>query len=62
MKTITAIRRRFWADHPQFKGSFRKTYRHNRYNATIRTSFNMWLDGIHKDGKISDSLANRATL
>jgi len=62
MKTITAIRRQFWADHQQFKGSFRKTYRHNRYNATIRSAFCFWLDGIHKDGQISDSLANRATL
>ena len=62
MKTITAVRRQFWADHPQFANAFRKTYRHNRYNATIRISFNMWLDGLHKDGEISESLANRATL
>ena len=62
MKTITAIRRQFWADHPQFSNAFRKTYRQNRYNATIRSCFVEYVDSLNKGGDITDSLANRATL
>lgn len=62
MKTIAAIRRQFWADHPQFKGAFRKTYRQNRYNATIRSHFVEYIDHLSKSGDITESLANRATL
>ena len=62
MKTITAIRRQFWADHPQFKDAYRKTYRQNRYNATIRSYFVEYVDCLERNGEISESLANRATL
>lgn len=62
MKTVTAVRRLFWATHPQFKDAFRKTYRQNRYNATIRSYFVDFVDSYNKSGEISDSLANRVTL
>jgi len=62
MKTITAIRRQFWADHPQFADAYRKTYRQNRYNATIRAYFVEFVDMLERNGEISESLANRATL
>lgn len=62
MNTITAIRRQFWADHPQFADAYRKTYRQNRYNATIRSCFVQFVDSLERDGEISESLANRATL
>lgn len=62
MKTISDIRRQFWADHPQFKDEYRKTYRQNRYNTTIRCSFVDYVDYLERNGEISESLANRATL
>ena len=62
MKTVTAIRRQFWADNPQFYGAYRKTYRQNQYNATIRSYFVAFVDNLERSGEISESLANRATL
>lgn len=62
MKTITAIRRQFWAYHPQFAGAYRKTYRQNQYNATIRSCFVEFVDTLERNGEISESLANGATL
>jgi len=62
MKTITQVRAAFWEEHPQFKPEFRVKKRQNDYNATIRTYFCDWLDSIHRDGRINESLANRATL
>jgi len=62
MNTITAIRRQFWADHPQFADAYRKTYRQNRYNATIRACFVEFVDMLERNGEISESLATRATL
>jgi hypothetical protein len=62
MKTISSIRHQFWADNPQFKGAYRKTYRQNRYNATIRSAFVEYVNYLECNGEISESLANRATL
>ena len=62
MKTVTSVRRLFWESHPQFSNAFRKTYRQNRYNATIRSVFVEFVDSLNRDGEISDSLANRVTL
>lgn len=62
MKTITEIRNSFWESHPEFKAHFRKTYRHNKYNATIRSCFVAYVDGLERDNQITSALANRATL
>ena len=62
MKTVTEVRNAFWASHEEFQSEFRKTWRQNRYNATIRSSFVMFVDNLHRDGQISDNLKNRATL
>jgi hypothetical protein len=62
MKTQAQVRAAFWEQHPQFKNEYRKTYRQNQYNATIRTTFCDWTDDLMKDNIISESLCNRVTL
>lgn len=62
MKTLTQLRTSFWQAHPEHTGSFRKTYRQNQYNATIRTAFVDYVDSLARDGIISEKLSNRATL
>lgn len=62
MKTVNEIRSAFWDAHPEFKSEFRKTYRQNQYNATIRTAFVDYIDSLHKNGQIKEVLANRITL
>lgn len=62
INSITGVRNDFWHSHPQFKNEYRKTYRQNQYNATIRTCFVDYVDYLQKDGIISESLANRVTL
>ena len=62
MKTLTQLRASFWQTHPEHTESFRKTYRQNQYNATIRTAFVDYVDSLARDGIISEKLAERATL
>jgi hypothetical protein len=62
MKTITEVRKAFWAYYPEFKPEYRKTYRQNDYNATIRTTFVDYVDHLRKGNVISEKLANRVTL
>lgn len=62
MKTISAVRAAFWNVHPQFSSEYRKTYRQNDYNATIRSAFVDFVDHLQKDGQISEKLAYRVTL
>ena len=62
MKTITEIRAAFWESHPEFASHYRKTWRQNRYNATIRSAFVDFVDYLARDGQISENLAFRVTL
>ena len=62
MKTITQVRLAFWDSFPEFKESYRITYRQNRYNATIRTAFVDYVDSLQKSGVITEKLAYRVTL
>lgn len=62
MKTITQVRMAFWEAFPEFKSDYRKTWRQNQYNATIRTTFVNYVDSLRKDNSITESLANRVTL
>ena len=62
IKTVTQIRRLFWELNPGFADAYRKTYRQNRYNATIRSAFVEFVESLHRSGEITDSLANRVTL
>jgi hypothetical protein len=62
MKKISEVRKAFWNNHPEFKSQYRKTYRQNQYNATIRSAFVAYIDGLKRDNVISESLANKVTL
>jgi len=62
MKTINQIRRAFWEAYPQFKSEYRKTYRQNEYRTDIRCCFVEFVDHLHRDGQITDNLAQRVTL
>jgi len=63
MKTVSEIRRSFWNIFPDFKKvHYKKTKRQNQYNATIRIAFVTYVDCLAKDGIISESLAQKATL
>lgn len=62
MKTITEVRQSFWDAFPQFKDEYKKTYRQNQYCTDIRCAFVDYVDYLHKDGIINDSLAYRVTL
>jgi len=62
MKTINQVRASFWASFPQFANDYRKTYRQNQYKTDIRCAFVDYVDSLHRDGTITDSLAHRVTL
>ena len=62
MKTIKEVRDAFWEAHPMYIHQRKKTWRQNRYNATIRTMFVDYVDHLRRDNKISSELANRVTL
>ena len=69
MKRYTStrnIRRAFWSSHPAHYEYAKKweilTAGHNRHLCETRTAFVDFIDSLHRSGKISDRLANRATL
>lgn len=62
MKTISQVRESFWNEHPEYSKHYRKTYRQNQYNATIRTAWGCYVDMLASSGLISEKLAKRATL
>lgn len=62
LKTITEVRQSFWNNHSQFANEYRKTWRQNQYNVDIRCAFVEYVDLLHRDGQISDKLAQRVTL
>ena len=75
IKTQNELRAAFWESHPSFSrkmvavGRSAKTGRilyrraeQNDYCADIRYAWVDFVDMMHRDGQISDELANRATL
>lgn len=66
--TIYDIRKEFFNTYrikPIMINKGNGTYRratHNEYNATIRTMFSMFVDTLHRDGRITDNQAQDATL
>ena len=62
MKTITEVRKAFWDSFPEFKNQYRVSFRQNRYNCDIRSSFVSFIDSLRKENIISERLCNRATL
>jgi hypothetical protein len=66
MKTQTEVRENFWQMlkecQPELAAQRRSKKRQNDYKADIRMMFVDWVDNLHKDGQITDSLAQRVTL
>lgn len=67
MKTYTIatqkeLRNCFWIDFPQFIPERRGNKKQKDYCCDIRCAFVDYVDAMQKDGVISESLANRATL
>ena len=64
--TQKQIRAAFWAAFPHFAEQAREagilTAPQNFHCATVRCTFVDFLDGLHRDGMVSDALADRATL
>lgn len=61
MKTQSQLRAAFWENTP-YRHHYRRGWRQNRYNATIRSAWVDFVDMMEKDGQISEALASRATL
>lgn len=62
MKTLKQIRSSFWENYPHFKSEYRTRKKQNEYSTDIRTSFCDYVDMLRKDGIITESKANKATL
>jgi len=62
MTTIKEVRDLFWAQHPEFQSEYRKTYRQNDYRTDVRVAFTDFVDSLHREGMITEKLADRVTL
>lgn len=58
------LRAAFWEAHPNLDRKKIKDYtgKDTMHVTDTRCAFTDWLDYMHRDGQISDALANRATL
>jgi hypothetical protein len=62
MTTQKEVRETFWANNPEIKNEYRKTYRQNDYRCDIRCMFVDYVDYLIRSGVISENLAQRVTL
>ena len=66
LTTQRQVRAAFWEAHPDFDFQAReagiRSKRQNEHCATVRCSFVDFVDILHRNGEISDALANRVTL
>lgn len=58
MKTQKEIRIAF----KEYCVDYKTSKKHNQQNATVRSEFSFFIDGLRRDGIISEELANKATL
>jgi hypothetical protein len=60
------IRAAFWQEHPGLDDEARarrtRSKGQNAQTTDTRCTFCDWLDTLHRDGQVSDALAQRATL
>ena len=66
--TSRQVRSEFWKAHPQFKrgmmrqnGNWRAKVQ-NEYNATTRSAFVEFVDGLAREGRITETVAGNVTL
>lgn len=60
MKTQAEIRAAFWQGMPQVWSKYRNK-RQNEWPCDLRMEFCDFVEMLHRDGHISESLANRVT-
>jgi hypothetical protein len=63
--TTAQVRAAFWEEHPHAErrtGPRGRTLPQNSQPTDTRCMFVDWLDAIHRDGMISDKLADNVTL
>jgi hypothetical protein len=66
LTTQKEIREAFWEAHPSFDHQARaagiRSKPQNQQCATVRCAFVDFVEHLHRDGQISDKLADRVTL
>ena len=62
MTTQKEIRESFWANNPEIRNEYKRTYRQNQYRCDIRVMFVEYVDSLSKNNQISERLARRVTL
>ncbi len=62
IKSQSAVRAAFWDNHPQYAVEWRRGKRQNQYRTDIRCAFVDFVDSLHRNGEISDRLAQGVTL
>jgi hypothetical protein len=62
MRTQTEVRNSFWDSFPEFAPERRTRKRQNDYRADIRMSFVDYVDGLARNGEITEKLASEVTL
>jgi hypothetical protein len=60
IETVTELRAAFWKAHPQY--TQRGRAKQNSYPADVRCTWCDFIDNLHSNKEITDSLADRATL
>ena len=61
--SLTKLRDLFWQSLPSGLAEQRRSRKsQNDYNATIRSAWVDFVDGQHRDGAITDNMADKATL
>lgn len=58
--TQKALRDSFWANSPEFKR--KEGQKQNGYPTDVRVAWVDYVEMMHRDGQISEALAQRATL
>ena len=62
IKSQKELREYFWACYPEYQPDFRTRKRQNDYKCDIRCAWVDLVDTVRREGKITEKLANRATL
>ena len=62
LKTESEVRKAFWQSNEHLRAEFKRGKRQNEFNATIRSEFVEFVDMLHREGEISESLAFKVTL
>lgn len=60
--TQREVRRAFWDEHPGMSRKKIGPPQHRSYTTDTRCAFVDFIDSLHRDGQISDALAQRVTL